>query len=99
MIKALLEEKGLLSTQLENEIEHAMDDAACKTLTREIFHLLTTWYFSNFKKDHRADVQSDIGQILTSEILSPLVLWPPQISQILAPLNWQILTSGKYWSL
>lgn len=49
MIEALLEEKRLLSNQLGHKIEYTMDDTACETLIHEIFHLLTTWCFSNFK--------------------------------------------------
>jgi hypothetical protein len=49
MIEALLREKRLLSNQLEHKIEYTMDDTAYETLMHEIFHLLTTWCFSNFK--------------------------------------------------
>jgi hypothetical protein len=99
MIKALLEEKRLLSNQLENKVEYTMDDTACETLMREIFHLLTTWCFSIFKigAGPRTEIQSEIGQMLACGILSPLVLGlPAQESQMLDMINWQILTSGKY---
>ncbi|KFY31790.1 hypothetical protein V493_00798 [Pseudogymnoascus sp. VKM F-4281 (FW-2241)] len=95
MVKALLEEKRLHSNQLENKVEY-MDDRACETLMREIFHLLTTWCFSNFKigTERRTEIQSEIGQMLASGILAPLALGlHPQESQMLDKINFQILTS------
>ncbi|KFX96516.1 hypothetical protein O988_05264 [Pseudogymnoascus sp. VKM F-3808] len=95
-IKALLEEKRLHSNQLENKVEYTMDDRACETLVREIFHLLTTWCFSNFKigTGGRTEIQSEIGEMLACGILAPLVFGlHPQESQMLERINLQILTS------
>ncbi|KAL5349553.1 hypothetical protein ACLOAV_005848 [Pseudogymnoascus australis] len=96
MIKALLEEKRLQSNELKNKVEYTMDDRACETLMREIFHLLNTWCFSNFKigTGCRTEILSEIGQMLASGILAPLVLGlHPQESQMLDKINFQILTS------
>ncbi|KFY02399.1 hypothetical protein V494_00074 [Pseudogymnoascus sp. VKM F-4513 (FW-928)] len=96
MIKALLEEKRLHSNQLENKVEYTMDDRACKTLVGEIFHLLTTWCFSNFKTGTggRTEIQSEIGGMLACGILAPLVVGlHQQESQMLENINLQILTS------
>ncbi|KFZ22873.1 hypothetical protein V502_02648, partial [Pseudogymnoascus sp. VKM F-4520 (FW-2644)] len=90
MINALLEEKRLHSNQMENKVEYTMDDRACETLMREIFHLLTTWFFGNFKigAGRRTEIQSKIGQMLACGILAPLVLGlHPQESQMLARRN------------
>ena len=98
-IEALLEEKRLLSNQLENKVEYTMDDTACETLVREIFHILTTWCFSNFKvgAGRRTEIQSEIGRMLASDILAPLVLGlHAHDSKMLEMVNSRILTSGKY---
>jgi uncharacterized membrane-anchored protein YjiN (DUF445 family) len=100
LIQSLQKDKEALSAQIKCKLKSDfIDDTALEKSMQDIFHLLQTWCFSNFKdiqsSVQRPAMQSKICQILTNDIISPLVTGISQdTSRVLATLHSHIYTSG-----
>jgi hypothetical protein len=76
--RLLQENKALLDQPKYNVEFQSIDDATCENLVRDVFHLLKTWCFSNFRDKTssvpRLQIQTEIGALLVERILSPLIM-------------------------
>lgn len=97
LVESLRKENSMLLGQLKaTRLNYEpIDDVLCEQLTRNLFHLLTTWCFSHITDlppyTRRSKVHSDICAMVTYRILSPFTIGlAPELQNFLESLDWHL---------